>query len=117
MRVIDKAALRIGLVSNEQQKLLGTVTDGDIRRGLLASCDMNDSVTVVMNKSPTTVKLEHTREHSKEIMDKNALLALPIVDDDNYLVGLETLHQILQPKSVIILYLLWLEALVLVCDL
>lgn len=99
MRTLDETALRIAIVSDENNKLLGTVTDGDIRRGLLKSCDMQDSVTMVMNEKPKTVTQSHTRQQRIDIMDHYDLLALPIVDDDNYLVGLETLHQLLQPKK------------------
>lgn len=99
MRTIDEAALRIGLVCDEQHRLLGTITDGDIRRGLLAATDMCDPVTKVMNKTPTVVKPTDTRQQRLDIMDKYDLLSLPIVDDNNCLVGLETLHQVLQPKK------------------
>jgi len=99
MRTIDEAALRIALVCNEQQELLGTVTDGDIRRGLLAECDMHDPVTQVMNTSPVVIKLTDTRQQRIALMDKHDLLALPVTDDNNCLVGLETLHQVLQPKK------------------
>ena len=67
MRTIDEAALRIGLVCNEQQTLLGTVTDGDIRRGLLAECDMHDSITKVMNTKPVVVKITDTRQQRIDI--------------------------------------------------
>ena len=99
MRTLDETALRIAIVCDENNKLLGTVTDGDIRRGLLKNNDMQDSVTAVMNQSPRTVTRSHTRQQRIEIMDQYDLLALPIVDDKNHLVGLETLHQVLQPKK------------------
>lgn len=99
MRTIDEAALRIGLVCDEQHRLLGTITDGDIRRGLLAATDICDPVTKVMNKMPMVVKPTDTRQQRLDIMDKYDLLSLPIVDDNNCLVGLETLHQVLQPKK------------------
>ena len=99
MRTIDKAALRVGLVCDEQLTLLGTVTDGDIRRGLLAACDMFDSVTKVMNKNPIVLKSTDTRQQCIDIMDKHDLLSLPVVDDNHCLIGLETLHQVLQPKK------------------
>ena len=99
MRTLDETALRIATVCDENNKLLGTVTDGDIRRGLLKSSDMQDSVSAVMNQSPRTVTPSHTRQQRIEIMDQYDLLALPIVDDKNHLVGLETLHQVLQPKK------------------
>jgi len=99
MRVIDQAALRIGLVCDEQNQLLGTVTDGDIRRGLLVDCEMQDSVARVMNKRPITAKLTSTREQRLMLMDKHDLLALPLLDEAGYIAGLETLHQALQPKK------------------
>lgn len=99
MRTLDETALRIAMVCDENKKLLGTVTDGDIRRGLLKNCDMQDSVVEVMNHKPKTVKPSHTRQQRIELMDHYDLLALPIVDDNGQLVGLETLHQVLQPKK------------------
>ena len=99
MRTLDETALRIAIVCDENNKLIGTVTDGDIRRGLLKHSDMQDSVSAVMNQSPRTVTRSHTRQQRIEIMDQYDLLALPIVDDKNHLVGLETLHQVLKPKK------------------
>ncbi|WP_420229174.1 CBS domain-containing protein [Psychrobacter sp. ER1] len=55
MRTLDETALRIAIVCDENDKLVGTVTDGDIRRGLLKNSDMQDSVSAVMNQSPRTV--------------------------------------------------------------
>ena len=99
MRTIDEAGLRIALVCDNQQTLLGTVTDGDIRRGLLAESDMSDAVIKVMNKKPMVVKANYTRQQRIDLMDKYDLLALPVTDVDNRLLGLETLHQVLQPKK------------------
>lgn len=99
MRVIDETALRIVLVCDEKNTLLGTVTDGDIRRGLLVDCEMQDSVSRVMNTQPITAKITDTRQQRLKLMDKDDLLSLPIVDDNNCIVGLETLHQALQPTK------------------
>ena len=100
MRTLDDTALRIAVVCDDKNKILGTITDGDIRRGLLASCDMTDSVTTVMNKNPITVTTSHTRQQRIEVMDKHDLLSLPVVDIENNLIGLETLHQVLQPERI-----------------
>lgn len=70
MRVIDNAALRIGMVSDGEGKLLGTVTDGDIRRGLLLDCEMQDAVIRVMNKNPTSTQLKDSREQRIKLMNK-----------------------------------------------
>ena len=72
MRAIYQVALRIGLVRDEQNKLLGTVTDGDIRRGLLVNCEMQDSVGRVMNKAPIIAK--STRTVNNASIGKNSII-------------------------------------------
>jgi len=100
MRTLNDTALRIAVVCDDNNKIFGTVTDGDIRRGLLVSCDMTDSVTTVMNKNPITVTASHTRQQRIEIMDKHGVLSLLVVDDKGHLIGLETLHQVLHPEKI-----------------
>ncbi|WP_116472411.1 nucleotidyltransferase family protein [Zobellella maritima] len=99
MRIIDRAALRIALVCDEQQRLQGTVTDGDIRRGLLVDCNMDDPVARVMNSQPKTARITDSRTQCLKIMDKYDLLALPVVNELGELLGLETLHHALQPTK------------------
>jgi dTDP-glucose pyrophosphorylase len=93
MQTINKAALRIALVCDAEDKLLGTVTDGDIRRGLLSQWSMQDAVIEVMNKTPIVVKESSSIQHRKKTMESHSLLSLPIIDDEGYIVGLETLSQ------------------------
>ena len=50
MRVIDRGAAQIALVVDGDFKLLGTLTDGDIRRGLLNDIPLTSTVDNVMNR-------------------------------------------------------------------
>lgn len=52
LKIINDEALRIAIVIDENQHLLGVVTDGDIRRGILNNIDLDASVTKVMNVTP-----------------------------------------------------------------
>lgn len=99
MQALDSAALRIVIVCDQEQKLLGTVTDGDIRRGLLSDCEMTDSITKVMNKNPLTAKCKDSRSDRLKIMEEYDLLALPIVDEENHLVDLEMLNRVMKPQK------------------
>lgn len=99
MRVLDKGSLRIVLVCNEASKLLGTVTDGDIRRGLLSDADMQDPVTKVMNSQPTCVQDTASSLQRLKLMQARDLLAIPIINSQGYVVGIETLAQALQIKK------------------
>ncbi|MEY1580089.1 CBS domain-containing protein [Providencia manganoxydans] len=57
LEIINNEALRVALVINEEQRLVGIVTDGDIRRGLLNNLQLSDPISLIMNQSPTTAKI------------------------------------------------------------
>lgn len=99
MRVLDKGSLRIALVCDSGQRLLGTVTDGDIRRGLLNDADMQDPISNVMNSTPVCVLESSSAEERLKLMKEKDLLAIPVVDNSGYIVGVETLTQALKPKK------------------
>ncbi|MGL6399609.1 nucleotidyltransferase family protein [Aeromonas veronii] len=90
LAVINEQALRVCLVVDQQQHLLGVVTDGDIRRAILNNISLTQSVTAVMNSTPITVSAKLTRAQLLETMRGNSILSLPIVDDAGKLIGLET---------------------------
>ena len=50
IKAINKTKAYIALVVNKEMKLLGTITDGDIRRGLLNGETLDSSVTKLMKK-------------------------------------------------------------------
>ena len=91
LRALDKGAQKIALVCDDSDKLLAVVSDGDIRRGLLSELHMDDSVSAVANTKPKVAQQGVTREKLKEILTKESLNALPIVDQENRVVALHTL--------------------------
>lgn len=88
LKVIDQEALRIALVVDENKKLLGTVTDGDVRRGILKNIPFNAPVSDVMNRKPHTALNSSLRNESFALMEKLNILALPIVDETGYVIDL-----------------------------
>ena len=99
LEIINTEALRVALVVDEQQTLLGVVTDGDIRRGLLNNLPLTESVVKVMNTQPTTALKATSREDLITLMDREDILSIPLLDSGGKVVGLETLHGVLhQPK-------------------
>lgn len=92
LQIIDQESLRIALVVNDKHELLGVVTDGDIRRGLIKKIDLQAPVKQVMNTTPITATVSTTRKDLVKLMQKEQLLAVPLIDN-NQLVGLETLQQ------------------------
>lgn len=96
LKVIDKQAMHAALVVLECNKLIGLVTDGDIRRGLINGIGLDAPVTEIMNTSPTSATFSMSNEALKEMMQKMKILLLPILDDNGRLVNVKTLHETLE---------------------
>jgi dTDP-glucose pyrophosphorylase len=86
MKNIDNTAAQIALVVDNDFRLLGTVTDGDIRRGILRGISLDDQVTKVMNKNPITMKKGTSKQAIKKIFQEKKLRQLPILNKDNQVV-------------------------------
>ncbi|WP_420906588.1 nucleotidyltransferase family protein [Candidatus Magnetaquiglobus chichijimensis] len=97
VRVIDKGALRLALVTDAAEHLLGVVTDGDVRRALLKRVDMKEPVMTIMNISPTFARPADSRERILAMMHAKRIEHVPIVDDEGRMMGLETMHNLSVP--------------------
>lgn len=99
LEIINSESLRVAIVVDEEFKLVGMVTDGDIRRGLLNDLMLDDLAVKVMNSTPVTALHGTAKEQLLKLMDQLQILSVPLVDTSGKLVGLETLHGALhQPK-------------------
>jgi dTDP-glucose pyrophosphorylase len=96
---LDKAGARIVVVVDEQRRLLGTLTDGDVRRALLKHLPLTEPVGNVMWKTPVVAGPDWSRERMRAIMENRRLLQMPIVDIQGVIVGLETLHDVLDERQ------------------
>ena len=70
------------MVCDQNGRLLGTITDGDIRRGLLRQVTLNDNVTNVMNTSPSTGNFGQDSQNAlklNSLLGKN-IFFLPVLD-------------------------------------
>ncbi|WP_418114277.1 nucleotidyltransferase family protein [Vibrio scophthalmi] len=92
LEIINSESLRVALVVDQNKKLLGMITDGDIRRGLLDDLILTDSVAKVMNYKPIYAEKGASKEYLVELMERNQILSVPLLDKDYKVVGLETLH-------------------------
>jgi choline kinase len=88
LECLNKTAKQIILIVDSSNLLKGTVTDGDIRRGILRGVDTHHSIAKIMNKSPVVVSSEMSRDVVRELMDINKLRNLPIVDRTGRPIGI-----------------------------
>lgn len=97
LEIINKEALQIVLVVRSDE-LLGSVTDGDIRRGLLNNLSLVDTIDKVMNKAPLTADSSFSKSTLISLLESKRISAIPILENGK-LVGLETLYNLLsKPK-------------------
>lgn len=98
LRVLDASGLRIVLVLDPEGRLVGVVTDGDIRRALLNRLDFSMPVTHLMNAHPLSAPMDTRREVLRQMMEERSLLHIPLLDDAGCVVALETLQDLLHAR-------------------
>lgn len=98
IHTIDETALQIALIVDEDEKLLGTVTDGDVRRAILRGIRMDAPVREVMNTSPTVAKRGMNPQQILSLMQQKSLLHIPILNEDNRVIGLERMATFMNPR-------------------
>ena len=98
LEVINEQASQVVLVVDDEQRLLGVVTDGDIRRALLKNLGLEIAVSEIMNTSPITMQKGASKDQLIELMQSKSILSIPIIDEGR-VVGLEMLKSFLsKPK-------------------
>lgn len=88
IRCLDESAMRIVLIVDSESKLLGTVSDGDIRRGLLRGLDLESPVSRIIQKNPMVVTPIIERSLVLQLMTANKIQQIPVVDEKRHVVGL-----------------------------
>jgi len=93
---ISQSDLRIALVVDDDCRLLGVITDGDIRRGLIRNIGISECVEKIMNSEPKTAGPQASREELIELMRRHDLMHVPIVAERR-LMGLVMLQDFVAP--------------------
>lgn len=85
---LNESGLKIVLVVDEGNKLIGTISDGDIRRGVLSGLTVASAAAEVTNYQPVVVPDQFSVEAAQALMLANTVSQLPIVNDDMVACGL-----------------------------
>lgn len=96
LEIIDEAGCQMALVVDDQQRLLGTLSDGDARRAILRGQNLTDPVSDAMHSAPTVVHAHDDLNIRLSLMKRLGLHQLPVIDADGRVVGLEVLDDILR---------------------
>lgn len=87
LKKIDKNALGVLFIVDDESRLVGALSDGDIRRWLIKTGDLYSPVENAMNKSPKYV-YDTSKEKAKEIMAQFFIAVIPVVNIDMNIVDI-----------------------------
>ena len=101
MKILDQTGQKCLLVTNDTGTLLGTLTDGDIRRKILNiqkpfSALLGDDLVMHINKKPKKIFLDNNINQALDIMKNNLIWDLPVVNKNNILQGMLHLHPVVK---------------------
>jgi dTDP-glucose pyrophosphorylase len=99
IRNLDQTKIKIVLVANETGMLEGTISDGDIRRGLLKGLDLNSHIASVIHRNALVVPPEMAGDLVLQLMVANKIQQIPVVDEKFCIVGLHLWDDITTPPT------------------
>jgi dTDP-glucose pyrophosphorylase/CBS domain-containing protein len=111
---MEKSGIRIVLFVDQEQRLLGTITDGDIRRAVLSSIDLARPISVLLDQKqgsiyshPITAPVGSDPDRLMSILQQHKIFQIPLVDADNKVVALATMEDLIpqqeQPPQAVIM--------------
>ncbi len=96
---LNHSGVRIVLVVNDRAELRGTISDGDIRSGLLKGLDLHSPIESIIHRKALVVPPEMMREMVMQLMVANKIQQIPVVDERRHVVGLYLWDEITTPPK------------------
>lgn len=96
---IDAGGMQIALVVSPDDRLLGTISDGDVRRGILRGVALDAPAASIMNRTPTVARPGEDRDALIATMRARQLHRIPVLDAAGRLTGLEALDELILPAE------------------
>ena len=93
LRVIELGGVQIALVVDEEKRLLGTLTDGDIRRALLHGETLESQVQKFMSSNFRFIRFGDDQSNALQMMRRESLRQIPVIDTEGRVVQLLLLEQ------------------------
>jgi dTDP-glucose pyrophosphorylase/predicted transcriptional regulator len=99
MLSLERSGLEIALVIDETRRLVGLMTDGDVRRVLLRDASLDAKISEHMQRTFVAVSSRAGRAEVIDIMQARYIQQVPIVDGDGQLIGLHLLHDMISVED------------------
>jgi len=85
---MDKIALQVLVVVDEEDKILGIVTDGDMRRAIIKDLDFKTPIQDIMTKNPIVISHKSNKEEALRLMKKYEIRHIPVVNEKNKIIDI-----------------------------
>ncbi|MBN2640706.1 MAG: nucleotidyltransferase family protein [Victivallales bacterium] len=99
LKIISSGAMKIAVIADKDNRLIGTISDGDIRRGLLDNMSLDDSIEMIYSRTPTFCNIADSQETVLQTAIEKNLYQIPIVDNERRIVGIEELNKLLDCRK------------------
>ncbi|MEA2015213.1 MAG: sugar phosphate nucleotidyltransferase [Actinomycetota bacterium] len=88
LKQIDKSALQVLIVVDEEDRILGIVTDGDMRRAIIKGLDFKTPIQDIMTKNPIIISYKSNKEEALRLMKKYEARHIPVVNEKNKIIDI-----------------------------
>ena len=99
LKKIDLYGSKFVVIVDEKNVLIGTLTDGDIRRGLISEKTIYDSVKLFMNTQPITASIKDSQNAIINLMRNERILQIPIIDEHRKVVGIKLMDEFIHHEK------------------
>ncbi|MSR76826.1 MAG: alcohol dehydrogenase [Candidatus Omnitrophica bacterium] len=97
---IDAGSIQIAFVVDAMNKLCGTVTDGDVRRGMLKGVPLSAPVESIMRHNPAVLAMSDDPILARETMQKREIHQLPILNSEGQIIDVKIIDELLKVDPV-----------------
>lgn len=87
LRILDATAGKILFVTDARERLAGVLTDGDIRRHIVAGRSLDEPVSRAMNTDPVLIVEGASPDQVRHVMAARRVHCMPVIDEERHLVG------------------------------
>lgn len=96
---LDESSAKLVVITDASRKVIGIMTDGDVRRALLGGATLEDPVLPHVRRTFTSVDARASRADVLDLMQARSVAEVPILDPSGHLVGLHRMHDVLARKQ------------------
>ena len=99
VEALNSAHLRIVLIADDDRRLLGVVSDSNVRRAVLNKKDLSSPVAEIMTSTPITASDRTSIDDIRNLMQRTQLYEIPILDDAGRVVDLKLIDDVLREEA------------------